>query len=37
VRPPNGLIDEVDLYNTALNHWQIRQIVLAGPAGKCKA
>jgi hypothetical protein len=32
----NGLIDEVGVYNVALSHWQIRQIVLAGPEGQCK-
>lgn len=31
-----GLIDEVDIFNTALTHRQIKKIVLAGPSGKCK-
>ena len=32
----SGLIDEVDIFNTALYERQIKKIVLAGPAGKCK-
>ncbi len=32
----SGLIDEVDLFNSKLNHRQIQKIVLAGPSGKCK-
>lgn len=31
-----GLIDEVDIFDAALTHRQIKKIVLAGPSGKCK-
>src|SRR5262249_7938171 len=35
-RPFNGLIDEVEVFNRALSQAEIRSIVDAGSAGKCK-